>query len=373
MARARIILSNGKEENHPRHSEGDFMRLNDGRILFIYTRYNGESHKDSAPADLVKIYSSDNGDTWTAPETVLEASKYGVKNIMSVSMLRMLNGDIGLIFIVKALEAAWSRKIVIVRSSDEGETWSEAIECTPLHNDGKYCVNNSRVVRLASGRIIYPLSLHPGAKKEQIEGKRKVAATSHTCGTFMYSDDDGYTWKQASDYLYPPFTKTNAGIQEGEIIEIAPNILKCFFRTQMSYQYESLSFDGGDHWTVPQASIFTGPCSPITIRRNPYTDKIYAFWNPIPSYNGRESSKAQPSRSPFAMARVNSDVSKIRWIDYVEDDRTAGYAYTAPFFLNEHEVLLAYCGGRPVEDLDMLVRLKISKVNLNDPIEEEQK
>lgn len=373
MARGRIILSRGKEENHPRHSEGDFIRLNDGRIMFIYTRYNGDSHSDSAPADLVKIYSSDEGETWTEPEIVLEASQYGVKNIMSVSMLRMLNEDIGLVFIIKALEAAWSRQIVIVRSSDEGETWSEAIECTPMENDGKYCVNNSRVVRLTSGRIIYPLSLHPGAKKEQIEGKRKVSASGHTVGTFMFSDDDGYTWKMAADYVYPPFTKTNAGIQEGEVIEISPNVLKCFFRTKQMLQYECLSFDGGDHWTIPQTSCFTGPCSPITIRRNPYTNNIFAFWNPIPPYNGREMSKAKPSRSPFAMAKVNDDVSKIRWMDYVEDDRSAGYAYTAPFFLNENEALLAYCGGKPEIDLDMLVRLKICKINLNDPIEEEQK
>ena len=364
MARARIVLSRGKEENYARHSEGDFIKLKDGRIMFIYTRFNEGNYHDGAPANLVKMYSSDNGETWTEPKVILTPQQFGMKNIMSVSLIRMLNEDIGLIFIMKRWEGGWARGIVISRSSDEGETWSEPIDCASPYSHGQYCINNSRVVRLASGRIIYPMSLHPGAKKEQIEGKRKVGSTSHTCGTFMYSDDDGRSWKQASDYVYPPFVRTNAGIQEGEIIEIRPNVLKCFFRTQMAYQYESMSFDGGDHWTVPHQSCFTGPCSPITIRRNPYSGKIYAFWNPIPMYNGKRNLKEAPSRSPFAMAEVNEDVSKILWMDYVEDDLSAGYAYTAPFFTGENEVMLAYCGGRPLEDMDMLVRLKISKVDL---------
>src|SRR5450759_1304749 len=60
-------INKGKEEvlkllpvsNNPRNSEGDFITLKDGRILFIYTHYTGTSGDDHANAYLAGRYSQD--------------------------------------------------------------------------------------------------------------------------------------------------------------------------------------------------------------------------------------------------------------------------------------------------------------------------
>ncbi len=365
MKRTQVLLSLDPVPGNARNSEGDFLRLRDGSIIIIYTQYTTDEYGDSTPTRIVSRVSRDNGESWSDYRVVLEPEKFGAINVSSVSLMRMQNGDVGMLFLIKREgDRNWHRDIYLARSRDECESFYSFTDCTPGDYIGKYCVNNSRLRRLSSGRLIYPLSLHPGCQKADTGAERRAGATSHTLGAFMYSDDDGYTWKRSAEYVFPPFTAGNAGIQEGEIYEICPGVIKCLFRTDKMYQYESMSLDDGDHWTVPQPSIFTGPCSPISLSKNPYSGKIYAFWNPIPVHNGRSGSKERPARSPLAVAEVGKNLSNLEWMDIAEEDRSAGYAYTAIFYTNENEALIAYCAGKPTEDRGMLCRLNISRVCL---------
>src|SRR6185369_6716692 len=85
--------------NNPRNSEGDFMPLNNGILMFVYTRFTGGSG-DDARADLAAIYSGDGGKTWSLRyEPVLEHE--GLKNVMSVSLLRLPDGAIAMFYLRK--------------------------------------------------------------------------------------------------------------------------------------------------------------------------------------------------------------------------------------------------------------------------------
>lgn len=53
------------DTNNPRNSEGDFITLKDGRILFVYSHYTGTSGSDHGSSYLAGRYSSDKGKTWT--------------------------------------------------------------------------------------------------------------------------------------------------------------------------------------------------------------------------------------------------------------------------------------------------------------------
>ncbi len=362
MGEARVVLSFARDENYCRHSEGDFIRLKDGRILFIYTRFKGAKAGDGAPTHLVRRLSADNGETWTEPEVVFEAEQFGTHNIMSVSLMRMANGDIGIYFIGKT-HLKWVNDIYLCRSKDEGETWTEIISCNHPYIKGRQGMNNSRIERLNSGRIIFPWAHHPGAyKPAAFEGDKK-RTSNYTVSMTLYSDDDGYTWNASEDMICPPFTNSEKGIQEGEIVEIKPGILRGFWRSDKMYQYTALSFDNGAHWTTPTQSCFTSNCSPITIARNPYTGKLYSFWNPIPLYNGRPQHFVGSGRTPLAMAEISEDANKILKMKDLEDHPDCAYAYVAPFFLNENEVLISYCAGRP-EDRHGLSRMSIAKAFL---------
>ena len=59
------------KEGNPRNGESTFLRLKDGRIMFAYTEYYGDSGDDDAIAHLCACYSSDEGETWTAPELII--------------------------------------------------------------------------------------------------------------------------------------------------------------------------------------------------------------------------------------------------------------------------------------------------------------
>jgi sialidase-1 len=72
---------------NPRNSEGDFLQLRDGRLLFAYSRFSGGSADDAA-AEIAGRYSSDGGASWTDRDVVL-VGREGSLNVMSVSLLPM--------------------------------------------------------------------------------------------------------------------------------------------------------------------------------------------------------------------------------------------------------------------------------------------
>ena len=363
MGEARVVLSFARDEGHSRQSEGDFLRLKDGSIIFIYTRFIGQLAGDGRPAELVKRISTDNGETWSKPEVVIRAERFNCQNVMSVSLLRMANGDLGLFFTAKVVPT-WGSKFILARSKDEGKTFNEFYDASHEFFFGRGGANNSRVERLSNGRIVFPMSHHPGSKKEPLFEGHKPRTSPYTMGTMMYSDDDGYTWHQSEDWVFPNFTNTEKGLQEGEIVEIRPGILKMFLRSDKMYQYEAVSYDNGIHWSTPTPSIFTSNCSPITICKNPYTNKRYAIWNPQQRYNGRECGFVDSGRTPFAIAEVDDTINNIIKMKYIEDDPDHAYSYAATFFTKDDELLLGYCSGGP-EDRHSLSRMSIAKIDLN--------
>lgn len=345
----------GPGGGYTRHSEGAFLRLKDGQILFVYSRFTG-SQDDDAPSDLVAIRSADEGETWSEAETVIPASLYETKNVMSVSLMRMENGDVGLFYIVKQTAAV--NRIMLSRSADEGKTFYKHVECTLPDRAGYYVLNNDRVERLSGGRILIPLSFHRG-NFEKGGSVGYLDGRGFAC--FLYSDDDGETWKESADTAYAQFAYSNTGLQETGVIEKKNGLLWAYNRTDQMYQYEYFSMDEGEHWTLPQASRFTSPPSPMKISRNPYTGELVAVWNPIPNYNGRVQTRAGWGRTPLVYA-VSAD-DGITWSEYkvIEGDEEHGYCYPALFFTKDGGMLVGYCSGGPADGI-CLARLTIRKI-----------
>lgn len=353
-----IVASYAPDEAFSRHSEGAFLRLKDNRILFVYSRFTGTSD-DDAPSNLVSVYSADEGETWTEPVVTIDAAMYNTKNVMSVSLLRMENGDVGLFYIVKQTPGV--NRIMLARSRDEGQTYYRHVECSQPDRAGYYVLNNDRVIHLHTGRLLVPLTFHRGS---YAAGGREGYLDGRSIGCFLYSDDDGETWREGTDTIYPPFTGSRTGLQEGGVIEKKNGVVWAYYRTDRMYQYESFSLDGGMHWTVPQASRFTSPASPLKIARHPETGDLYAVWNPIPNYNGRAISRAGWGRTPIVWAASHDD--GLTWSDYhvIEDAEDHGYCYPAVFFTDDHAMLVGYCSGGPDDNMCCLAKLSIKKIAL---------
>lgn len=315
----REVLFLETNDKIPRNGEGSFIRLKDGRIMFAYTEFVGNDWNDDATANISVIFSSDEGESWTNPE-ILFRKPDEAWNIMSFSFLRMGNGDIGAFYIVKNNDR--TDKIVLTRSSDEGKTWSESINCLDCLDVADYFViNNDRVVRLKSGRIIVPTARHTVLNTE----------LDFTPGVicFFYSDDDGYTWHKNETEFVCPFPSNPDGYEEPGIFELTDGRVWCYIRTSLGFQFGSFSSDNGTSWTVPEPNLFfSSPCSPMLVKScGKYT---VAVFNPVSEHLLREESEPW-GRTPFVIAvSTNGGLTfEKENVFYLEDDLSNGYCYPA--------------------------------------------
>ena len=211
-----ITLRLEPQPGNPRNSEGDFIQLQDGRILFVYTHFTGGTG-DHANAYLAGRYSSDKGKTWTK-ENVTILSNEGGMNIMSVSLLRLVSGEIALFYLRKNSETDCIPYLRI--STDEAMTWSEPIRC--IDTIGYHVVNNDRLVQLQNGRIIIPTALH-----------EETGSGMNPKGLIMcyYSDDLGKSWSKSLQVANPE----NTVLQEPGIIELEDGKLMIF--AELTWEY----------------------------------------------------------------------------------------------------------------------------------------
>ncbi|MEQ9410758.1 MAG: sialidase family protein [Fuerstiella sp.] len=328
-----------------RNSEGDFIQLQDGRLMLVYTKFIGTG--DHAAAELVARYSADQGQTWSSDDVTVIALEKGEANLMSVSLLRLSDGRIGLFYVQKYTSPAGAGypflDYMLMRTSDDdGRTWSKATHISPPDQPGYRVLNNDRVVQLKSGRLVVPVATHylPGWS-----GWRNSAQIH--C---YLSDDLGATWRSSTSTL-----ETKLLAQEPGVVELRDGRLMMFCRSQ-DCQLVSHSDDGGDTWTELQRSNMAQPVpSPASIERIPSTGDLLLVWN-----NGDDPlAKIKPvGRRPFTAAVSDDDGVTWKHVQNIGEDPEGWYCYTAIQFVGDH-VLLAHCEYPRLNSLQ-ITRLPVS-------------
>jgi sialidase-1 len=89
MAIGKIIMEIAPSKENPRNSEGAFLTLEDGRIIFMYSRFLGETDNDDAKAYIALRESHDGGWTWSDDKIVFSPDDFNAVNIMSVSLVHL--------------------------------------------------------------------------------------------------------------------------------------------------------------------------------------------------------------------------------------------------------------------------------------------
>ncbi len=215
---------------NPRNSEGAFLKLKDGRILFVYTHFTGGAG-DHAPAHLASRSSGDGGLSWTTDSEMVLANEGGM-NVMSVSLLRLAPDEIGLFYLRK--NGTDDCRLYLRRSRDEARTWSEPTLC--MDTPGYFVVNNDRVVLTRGGRLVVPACRH----ERTPAGKFKPGLA--LC---FLSDDLGVTWSKGATELVAP-ESSRSGLQEPGVVELKDGRLMMLCRTDQGSQFRSYSRDVGD-------------------------------------------------------------------------------------------------------------------------------
>jgi sialidase-1 len=309
-------------KNNPRNSEAAMIDLADGRIMLVYSRFTG-GRGDHAKANLSARFSSDGGATWTRDDIQITSGEEGGMNTMSPSLLRMRDGAIGLFYLRK--NSLTDCRVFLRVSRDEAKTWGEARVCTePV---GYYVMNNDRVVRLASGRILLPVALHATPAKPKFERHAQIAC-------FYSDDDDGKTWQRSATV---PGGAAHA-LEEPGVVELKDGRVMLWVRTDAGRQFVSHSSDGGVTWGAFEPSHIPSPRSPASIKRIPSTGDLLLAWNNTPDFSGPTHGK----RTPFNVAISRDDGAMWTNIKTLEEDPDGWYCYTAIHFSGEH-VVLSHC------------------------------
>jgi predicted neuraminidase len=336
------VLTLSPGANNPRNSEGDFISLKDGSILFVYSHYTGESDDDHASAYLAGRMSYDSGKTWTSEDKVI-VEREGLMNVMSVSLLRLQNGNIALFYLKKN---STSDCIPLMRiSTDEAKTWSDPVPCI-TDRKGYYVLNNDRVIQLKDGRLLMAVALHQTPADSTWSNGAKLFS--------YFSDDNGATWKSSPQVANPD----SVILQEPGVVELKNGEIMMIIRASPGTQYKAYSKDRGETWSAAGPTNIKSPLSPATIQRIPSTQDLLMVWN----NNGGENPAIKGKRTPLTAAISKDEGQTWESVKNVEDDPDGWYCYIAMHFVDDH-VLLSNCAGSQSQkthlDITKITRLSM--------------
>ncbi len=247
--------------------------------------------------------STDGGKTWNAAKKIahtgsrLEGNprkKTGGEHEQTVNNpVAIVNRDTGAIEFLYCINYA---RCYSMRSTDEGETWSNPVDITETfepfrkHYDWKVIATGpGHGIQTKTGRLVVPIWLAYG----------KVGDHSPAASATIYSDDFGKTWK-AGDLAVPnegPFNTPNetmvTQLSDGRVMLITRSVSKA------NRKIVTFSADGASNWSKPDfhdqllepvcmASILAIPAKPGTLLfSNPHSLARNKDGTEIPAGRGK--------------------------------------------------------------------------------------
>jgi sialidase-1 len=217
----------------------DVCHLRNGELFCVF--YSGYGHV-STPSDkwpkggrILAVRSSDNGQTWSKPVVVMDTDE----DDRDPSVACLKDGTLLLNwFTLHKNQAA----ILIARSTDHGKTWSKP---TKLKLDSPYSFACSAPVRqLADGSLI--LGLYCEDDK-----------TKRTFGATIKSYDGGKTWKDVA------YIGEKSGIYldaETDVVRLKDGKLLAALRSSKVDMHYAISADSGKTWGPVRSFGFKGHC-----------------------------------------------------------------------------------------------------------------
>jgi sialidase-1 len=225
--------------------------------------------------DLVMKRSTDGGKTWSPLKTLVDVGEGAAAD--SCGLVDRQSGTIW-IFSVYCPEGVGSSNAAVglsgatfnykgIKSDDDGETWSEPIDITPMVKKPEWSAGSTGVgkgIQMRSGRLILPRYYADYHRPGHTGGDEAAYAASFV----NYSDDHGQTWKIGDEV--PTGGKTN----ECQVAELSDGSLVINMRgTIGNHRKIARSRDGGLTWSdvVEDATLIEPRCQGST---ESFTDTI---------------------------------------------------------------------------------------------------
>lgn len=223
--------------------------------------------------------------SWSVPVTVSEGENRSEQN---PSFFRSPDGQIWLLYTSQVSRQEgkdnmqFTSIIKVQKSTDEGQTWSKP----EVLFDKEGTFGRQAIQILSSGRWIYSTWL--------CEDSAEGLANDPT--EFQVSDDEGNTWHSVR-------MPNSNGRVHANLIEVEPGHLVAFMRSRFAdYIYSSQSFDYGDSWSVPKATILPNNNASISAIKLT-TGEIALAFNANSAPNAEFGKVAWPGlRNPVAVS-----------------------------------------------------------------------
>lgn len=256
-----------------RNAIPSIARLASGKLLCVWT-FSG---KPVTRLRLAGAVSADGGRSWSKPRVLMEHE--GANDADPVLLV-----DGSRVFVYSATvnipdKLDYSR-VFMIRSGDEGETWSAPEQIRYPRKYTGSMVNNG--LKLGDGALLLPFSWDRWAEKglsARTEGEMDLASG-------VLRSADGVAWTGYGDlHIWEQKTTPGAtnGLCEPTVVELAGGELLMLMRSGTSRHYQSRSRDGGRTWDPPKPSPLTGHNTPAALwRLDQKPSEIIVIWNNSP-------------------------------------------------------------------------------------------
>ena len=217
---------------------------------------------------LMVLRSADQGRTWSEPTVLLPWPKPPAQGrIVHPSFLRLRHGTILLSYIYSTYPTTPYYGHNYYRlSADEGQTWTDQYILTP--HPGYVIMHNDRLVQLASGRIlaIAEYKAHMPSSEDH----------SGYAGISFFSDDQGYSWQVSKNIV----DMAPVEFQEAHAVELKDGRVLMVGRSYSGYPVKAYSSDGGETWSKGErmAGISMPYAGLPTLKRIPATGDLLFIW-----------------------------------------------------------------------------------------------
>lgn len=216
-------------------------RLKNGHLVVVY--YDSPDHVSPA-GRISMVRSLDAGKTWSAPWVVVA----GPRDTRDPSIIQTTRGTLIVSYFESdASQSPTSQGAFVIRSADEGRTWSAPIRIDTMLRGA---ATSAKIVEMANGDLIAPLyGLRPGSEE--------------AVATLARSSDQGVTWPRAAEVTIA--AAPGIDFVEPAVADLGRGRLLAMFRTERGerFAHENHSLDDGRTWSAPAKTAFAAQSSDL--------------------------------------------------------------------------------------------------------------
>lgn len=201
-------------------------------------------------------YTYDGGKSWEKLKTTFVGDNYNCVKLESGALLGTLLEPYG-----KDEDGNTLSAYTIYYSDDGAASWKN-LGTMQEPQFGFYSGQN-RMTGTSFGRVFFVASFGEGSE-----------FTGHIHRVF-YSDDEGKSWKESQNNINP--FEMGIVVDEAMIVEVADEVLRCYFRTERGYIAYVESHDKGVTWEdEPHKTPLFSAANCFGIEKDPETGYLYA-------------------------------------------------------------------------------------------------